>query len=59
MTPDEAEDILENELSNLGKRKTAKEMEKLNEAVRILEVEIEKVLESLPEKLREQIKRRL
>ena len=52
MTRDEAEEILERELENLGKRKTAEEMQQLNEARRILTEELEEILESLPDKIK-------
>ena len=59
MTRDEAEEILEAELSNPFKVHTVEEMIKLNEARRVLLEELEEIMEELPEKVRKQIKKKL
>ena len=59
MTRDEAEEILEAELSNPFKVHTVEEMVKLNEARRVLLEELEEIMEELPEKVRKQIRQKL
>ena len=59
MTRDEAEAIFEEAIMNPNKVRSTLEMVELNKARKILKEELEEILEELPKKLREQIKRRL
>ena len=59
MTRDEAEAIFEDAIMNPHKKRTTLEYVELNKARKVLKEELEEILEDLPKKLREQIKRRL
>jgi len=59
MTREEAEAIFEEAIMNPKKIRTALESIELNKARQVLKEELEEILEELPKKLREQIKRRL
>ena len=59
MTRDEAEAIFEEAIMNPDKKRSTLESVELNKARKIMLEELEEILEELPKKLREQIKRRL
>ena len=59
MTRDEAEAIFEEAIMNPDKKRSTLESIELNKARKIMLEELEEILEELPKKLREQIKRRL